>query len=620
MALLQISEPGMSAAPHQHRLAVGIDLGTTNSLVATVRSGSAACLPDKEGRVTLPSVVRYAENGDMEIGYGALKAQKTDPVNTVSSAKRLIGRVLDDLSQERHYLPYRFGESGHIVELNTRQGAKTPIEVSSEILKALKSRAEETLGGDLVGAVITVPAYFDDAQRQATKDAARLAGLNVLRLLNEPTAAAIAYGLDNASEGTFVVYDLGGGTFDVSVLQLTKGLFEVKATGGNSALGGDDFDHRLFCHLLEQNDLSKLNERDNQLLLSLVRAAKEQLTGQTEAIVEATLSDDRKIHTVITRQEFHHLTQNLVQKTIEPVKQALKDAGVTKADIKGVIMVGGSTRMLHVQQAVATFFGQTPLNNLNPDEVVALGAAIQANVLAGNKTDGEWLLLDVTPLSLGLETYGGLAEKIIPRNSTIPTARAQDFTTFKDGQTAMTIHVVQGERELVSDCRSLAKFTLRGIPPMTAGAARIRVTFQVDADGLLSVSAKEQSTGVQAQIEVKPSYGLDDDTITQMLKDSMSNAAEDMAARARAEAVVEAESLTDAVNAALELDSDLLDAEELQQIQQDIADLQGHLKDSNAEDIRAAVAKLSRSTDNFAAKRMNRNIQRALTGQSVDDI
>ena len=620
MALLQISEPGMSAAPHQHRLAVGIDLGTTNSLVATVRSGSAACLPDKEGRVTLPSVVRYAENGDMEIGYGALKAQKTDPVNTVSSAKRLIGRVLDDLSQERHYLPYRFGESGHIVELNTRQGAKTPIEVSSEILKALKSRAEETLGGDLVGAVITVPAYFDDAQRQATKDAARLAGLNVLRLLNEPTAAAIAYGLDNASEGTFVVYDLGGGTFDVSVLQLTKGLFEVKATGGNSALGGDDFDHRLFCHLLEQNDLSKLNDRDSQLLLSLVRAAKEQLTGQTEAVVEATLSDGRKIHTVITRQEFHHLTQNLVQKTIEPVKQALKDAGVTKADIKGVIMVGGSTRMLHVQQAVATFFGQTPLNNLNPDEVVALGAAIQANVLAGNKTDGEWLLLDVTPLSLGLETYGGLAEKIIPRNSTIPTARAQDFTTFKDGQTAMTIHVVQGERELVSDCRSLAKFTLRGIPPMTAGAARIRVTFQVDADGLLSVSAQEQSTGVQAQIEVKPSYGLDDDTITQMLKDSMSNAAEDMAARARAEAVVEAESLTDAVNAALELDSDLLDAEELVQIQQDIADLQGRLKDGNAEDIRAAVAKLSHSTDNFAAKRMNRNIQRALTGQSVDDI
>lgn len=619
MALLQISEPGMSAAPHQHRLAVGIDLGTTNSLVATVRSGSAVCLPDSDGRATLPSVVRYLD-GEVEVGKNALSAQKTDPLNTISSAKRLIGRTLTDLAQEAQYLPYRFTPNERVVELNTRQGAKTPIEVSAEILKALKSRAEETLGGDLVGAVITVPAYFDDAQRQATKDAARLAGLNVLRLLNEPTAAAIAYGLDNASEGTFVVYDLGGGTFDVSVLQLTKGLFEVKATGGNSALGGDDFDHRLFCYLLEQNDLSKLNEQDSQLLLSLVRSAKEKLTTQTEAVIETTLSDGHKIHTVITRQEFHNLTQNLVQKTIEPVKQALKDAGVTKADVKGVIMVGGSTRMLHVQQAVATFFGQTPLNNLNPDEVVALGAAIQANVLAGNKTDGEWLLLDVTPLSLGLETYGGLAEKIIPRNSTIPTARAQDFTTFKDGQTAMTIHVVQGERELVSDCRSLAKFTLRGIPPMAAGAARIRVTFQVDADGLLSVSAQEQSTGVQAQIEVKPSYGLDDDTITQMLKDSMSNAAEDMAARARAEAVVEAESLTDAVNAALELDSDLLEAEELQQIQQDIAALQGRLKDGKAEDIRAAVAKLSHSTDNFAAKRMNRNIQRALTGQSVDNI
>lgn len=619
MALLQISEPGMSAAPHQHRLAVGIDLGTTNSLVATVRSGSAVCLPDSDGRATLPSVVRYLD-GEVEVGKNALSAQKTDPLNTVSSAKRLIGRTLTDLAQEAQYLPYRFTPNERVVELNTRQGAKTPIEVSAEILKALKSRAEETLGGDLVGAVITVPAYFDDAQRQATKDAARLAGLNVLRLLNEPTAAAIAYGLDNASEGTFVVYDLGGGTFDVSVLQLTKGLFEVKATGGNSALGGDDFDHRLFCYLLEQNDLSKLNEQDSQLLLSLVRTAKEKLTTQTEAVIETTLSDGHKVHTVITRQEFHNLTQNLVQKTIEPVKQALKDAGVTKADVKGVIMVGGSTRMLHVQQAVATFFGQTPLNNLNPDEVVALGAAIQANVLAGNKADGEWLLLDVTPLSLGLETYGGLAEKIIPRNSTIPTARAQDFTTFKDGQTAMTIHVVQGERELVSDCRSLAKFTLRGIPPMAAGAARIRVTFQVDADGLLSVSAQEQSTGVQAQIEVKPSYGLDDSTITQMLKDSMSNAAEDMAARARAEAVVEAESLTDAVNAALELDSDLLEAEELQQIQQDITALQGCLKDGKAEDIRAAVAKLSHSTDNFAAKRMNRNIQRALTGQRVDNI
>ena len=618
MALLQIAEPNMSAAPHQHRLAAGIDLGTTNSLVASVKSGSAVCLADEAGNTSLPSVVRYLGNGETVVGKEALAAQKTDPQNTVSSAKRLIGRTLSEI--DAAHLPYRFGQSEKIIELHTKNGIKTPIDVSADILASLKARAEQSLGGELVGAVITVPAYFDDAQRQATKDAARLAGINVLRLLNEPTAAAIAYGLDNAAEGTFVVYDLGGGTFDVSVLQLSKGLFEVKATGGNSALGGDDFDHRLFCHIVEKNSLSLTDTRDVQLLFGLVRAAKEELSSQPETRVQAALSDGTTLDVHITRAEFHALTQHLVAKTLEPVKQALKDAGVSKSDIKGVIMVGGATRMLHVQQAVGAFFGQTPLNNLNPDQVVALGAAMQANVLAGNKNDGEWLLLDVTPLSLGLETYGGLAEKIIPRNSTIPTARAQDFTTFKDGQTAMTIHVVQGERELVSDCRSLAKFTLRGIPPMTAGAARIRVTFQVDADGLLSVSAQEQSTGVQAQIEVKPSYGLNDDTITQMLKDSMSNAAEDMAARARAEAVVEAESLTDAVNAALELDSDLLDAEELQQIQQDIADLQGRLKDGNAEDIRAAVAKLSRSTDNFAAKRMNRNIQRALTGQSVDDI
>ena len=620
MALLQIAEPGLSAAPHQHRLAIGIDLGTTNSLVATVKSGSALCLTDEQGRAPLPSVVRYCEGNRIEVGYDALKAQKIDPFNTISSVKRMIGRTLADLKTDHHYYPYRFGNNERIIEFHTRQGDKTPIDVSADILRALKERAEAHLGGELTGAVITVPAYFDDAQRQATKDAARLAGLNVLRLLNEPTAAAIAYGLDNRSEGTFVVYDLGGGTFDVSILQLTKGLFEVKATNGNSALGGDDFDHRLFCHLLEQNNLSALNEQDSQLLLGLTRAAKEALTTNTSTTLQATLSDGRHINSHISRQEFHNLTQHLVNKTVEPIKQALKDAGVNKNDIKGVIMVGGATRMLHVQQAVATFFGQTPLNNLNPDQVVALGAATQANVLAGNKNDDEWLLLDVTPLSLGLETYGGLTEKIIPRNSTIPTARAQEFTTFKDGQTAMTIHIVQGERELVADCRSLAKFTLRGIPPMVAGAARILVTFQVDADGLLSVSAREQTSGVQAQIEVKPSYGLDDETITRMLKESMSNASDDMAARARAEALVEAEGLIEAIRAALALDSDLLDSNELNTIETHIAQLQTHMQQSKAEDIRNSIALLSHNTDDFAAKRMDRNIQRALTGQSIQDM
>ena len=618
MALLQIAEPNMSAAPHQHRLAAGIDLGTTNSLVASVKSGSAVCLADEDGNTSLPSVVRYLGNGETVVGKEALAAQKTDPQNTVSSAKRLIGRTLSEI--DAAHLPYRFGQSEKIIELHTKNGIKTPIDVSADILASLKARAEQSLGGELVGAVITVPAYFDDAQRQATKDAARLAGINVLRLLNEPTAAAIAYGLDNAAEGTFVVYDLGGGTFDVSVLQLSKGLFEVKATGGNSALGGDDFDHRLFCHIVEKNSLSLTDTRDVQLLFGLVRAAKEELSSQPETRVQAALSDGTTLDVHITRAEFHALTQHLVAKTLEPVKQALKDAGVSKSDIKGVIMVGGATRMLHVQQAVGAFFGQTPLNNLNPDQVVALGAAMQANVLAGNKNDGEWLLLDVTPLSLGLETYGGLAEKIIPRNSTLPTARAQEFTTFKDGQTAMTIHVVQGERELVADCRSLAKFTLRGIPPMAAGAARIRVTFQVDADGLLSVSAREQTTGVQAQIEVKPSYGLDDETITQMLRDSMANAKDDAVARARAEAKVEAEGLMAAVQAALDLYSYLLDEPEISHIQNHKAQQHNSLPNHTADQIRATVQALSHATDDFAARRMDRNIQRALGGVSVESL
>ena len=618
MALLQIAEPNQSAAPHQHRLAVGIDLGTTNSLVATVRSGSAECLPDETGAVSLPSVVRYLENGGKTVGKAALDAQKIDPHNTISSAKRLIGRKLSEI--DAAHMPYRFADNDKIIELQTKHGKKTPIDISADILGSLKTRAEASLGGELVGAVITVPAYFDDAQRQATKDAARLAGLNVLRLLNEPTAAAIAYGLDNGAEGTFVVYDLGGGTFDVSVLQLSRGLFEVKATGGNSALGGDDFDHHLFCHIVENNQLSITDERDAQLLLGLVRAAKETLSRDNEAHIQAALANGKTLNITVSRSEFHALTQHLVAQTIAPVKQALKDAGIGKNDIKGVIMVGGATRMLHVQQAVANFFGQTPLNNLNPDQVVALGAAMQANVLAGNKTDSEWLLLDVTPLSLGLETYGGLAEKIIPRNSTLPTARAQEFTTFKDGQTAMTIHVVQGEREMVADCRSLAKFTLRGIPPMAAGAARIRVTFQVDADGLLSVSAREQTTGVQAQIEVKPSYGLDDATITQMLREGMANAQDDAAARARAEACVEAQSLIDAVAAALALDGDLLTAEQTAQIRAQMDALAALMPNAEAADIRAAVQTLSQGTDDFAARRMNRNIQRALQGVSVEQL
>lgn len=619
MALLHISEPGQSPAPHQHRLAVGIDLGTTNSLLATIRSGVSVCIEDQTGRAALPSVVHYAADGTVEVGVSAVAIQKRDPLNTISSVKRLIGRTLADLP-DNHLLPYRFAKNDKMIEIITRAGHKNAIEISAEVLKSLKNRAEEALGGLPEGVVITVPAYFDEAQRQATKDAAGLAGLSVLRLLNEPTAAAIAYGLDNHSEGVFVVYDLGGGTFDVSILRLERGLFRVLATNGNSALGGDDFDHRLYCHILEKCALSALSDQDSQVLMTAAREAKETLTDVDHANVEVALSDGRDVHLVISRSDFFQLTQSLVNKTIEPVRQAMKDAAVSKSEIDGVIMVGGATRMKHIQQAVGIFFGQTPLNNLNPDQVVALGAAMQANILIGNKQDDEWLLLDVTPLSLGLETYGGLSEKIIPRGSTLPVARAQDFTTFKDGQTAMMIHVVQGERELVSDCRSLAQFTLSGIPPMVAGAARIRVTFQVDADGLLSVSAREETTGTQATIEVKPAYGLSDEDVQRMLQESMSLASEDAQKRRLQEARVNAEALKEAVQAALAEDGDLLDTHENDAIQAALNHLQQAQENEDSHAIEDAVQQLNHATDAFAAKRMNRNIQRALSGKKVDEI
>ena len=619
MALLQISEPNQSPDPHQRRIAIGIDLGTTNSLVASFINGSAVCLQNEKQQTSIPSVVRYLENGDIETGIVAKNNQALDPANTISSVKRLIGRTLSDLPNQ-HMMPYRFGSHENIIEIQTCQGKKNPIEISAEILKTLKRQAENVLGSEIVGAVITVPAYFDDAQRQATKDAATMAGIHVLRLLNEPTAAAIAYGLDNNSEGVFAVYDLGGGTFDVSILRLEKGLFRVLATGGNSALGGDDFDHCMFCYLLEHEGLSALNEQDKQLLMNAIRQAKEHLTENKIAQINETLSDGKELHIQLNQETFFHLTQHLVNKTIEPIKQAMQDAGVEKNEIKGVVLVGGATRMPHVRRSVEAFFGQTPLTNLNPDQVVALGAAIQANVLAGNKTNDDWLLLDVTPLSLGVETYGGLSEKIIPRNSAIPIAMAQDFTTFKDGQTAMMIHVVQGEREMVADCRSLAKFTLKGIPPMVAGAAKIRVTFQIDADGLLSVSAKEQSTGTVAQIEVKPSYGLDNDEIMRMLQESFDCAEEDMQSRRLQEVVVEAQSLLNAVNSALDEDADLLDENELQKINTALDNLQKETQQSNVASIRQAIEDLTHASNHFAELRMNRNIYKALAGKNVEQI
>ena len=622
MALLQISEPGQAPDPHQRRIAVGIDLGTTHSLVAAVRNGVPECLPDEDGRVILPSAVRYTEGGGRQIGHAALEAQADDAENTVVSAKRFMGRTLADVAGHQR-LPYRFVDQPGMVGVATRDGVKTAVEVSAEILATLRFRAEDTFDDDVYGAVITVPAYFDDAQRQATKDAAQLAGLNVLRLINEPTAAAIAYGLDQGVEGLYAVYDLGGGTFDVSLLRLARGVFEVVATGGDSALGGDDYDQRLASALLQRaglKSLEALTPRERRRVLTAARHAKEALSGIDE--VSVSFEVDGVVHDLdVDRTEFDVATSELTATTLRLIKRVLRDAKVSAEDVQGVVMVGGSTRMPAVREAMATLFGKPPLTNLNPDEVVALGAAIQANALAGNAASGDLLLLDVTPLSLGLETMGGLVERIIERNSTIPTAKAQDFTTFKDGQTAMAVHVVQGERELVSECRSLARFELRGIPPMVAGAARIRVTFQVDADGLLSVSAKELGSGVEASIIVKPSYGLSDEQVAGMLKAGFASAESDMAARSLREAQVEAERMILATESALAADGDLLEATERATIDALLARVRAAARDAGEpRAIEAAVDALAEGTEGFAAARMNRGIRDALAGRNVNDI